>query len=371
MRNAILIFSFLLSAVPLFSQHSAEDKFNQGYMLYENEKYAEAIRLYTEAISLDATVEDYYFHRGVCLSLTDDNQSAIEDFNRAITIDPEYAEALFERAYSYYLTGNDEKSIQDYDAAEAAYARAAAALVSAEAQIQQAAAQLAVNETELANADVVSPISGIVLSRLVEPGQTVAATFQTPELFVIAEDLRELELSIEIDEADVGKIMEGQAARFTVDAYPDEEFPAEITQVRYAPISSVGVVTYESILSVDNADLRLRPGMTATAVITVQQIDDALLVPNAALRFSPRLEQHEASEGGLVSALVPRPPRGSAAPAIVDENGGHRRIWLLDEKRGPRAVDILIGATDGVSTEIKAGDLALGAQVIIEQRDPS
>jgi HlyD family secretion protein len=262
-------------------------------------------------------------------------------------------------------------SAQELEMAKASRDRAAASIESANAQIEQAEAQLAVNRTQLAKAKVISPVRGMVLSRLVDPGQTVAATLQTPELFVIAEDLKEMELSIEIDEADVGQVREGQSAVFMVDAYPDEEFPAKITQLRYAPISNAGVVTYEAILSVDNSDMRLRPGMTATAVITVQQIDDALLVPNAALRFSPRLERHEASEGGLVSALVPRPPRGSAAPAIVDKNGGHRRIWLLNENGEPRAVDILIGATDGVSTEIKAGDLSLGAQVIIEQRDPS
>ena len=144
------------------------------------------------------------------------------------------------------------------------------------------------NSTQLQKAEVISPIRGVVLSRLVDPGQTVAASLQTPDLLVIAQDLREMELNIEIDEADVGQVREGQSAAFTVDAYPDEEFSAVITQLRYAPNSSAGMVTYEAILSVDNPDLRLRPGMTATATVTTEDIRDALLVPNEALRFAPK-----------------------------------------------------------------------------------
>ena len=263
-------------------------------------------------------------------------------------------------------------SVQELETARASRERAAATVESAKAQVEQAIAQLTVKRTELAKAEVISPVRGVVLSRLVDPGQTVAATLQTPELFVIAEDLKEMELRIEIDEADVGQVREGQSAVFTVDAYPDEEFPAEITQLRYAPISSAGVVTYEAILSVDNSDIRLRPGMTATAVIKVQQIEGALLVPNAALRFSPRLDRSgESDGGGLVSALVPRPPRGSVAPVRVENSGRHRQLWLFEESGELRAVDVLTGATDGVSTEIVAGDLAVGAEVIIDQRDPS
>jgi HlyD family secretion protein len=270
------------------------------------------------------------------------------------------------------VSGGALPSKQDLDAAEAARARAAATVASADAQIQQAEAQLAVKHTELAKAEVISPIRGVVLSRLVDPGQTVAATLQTPELFVIAEDLREIELSIEIDEADVGHVREGQVARFTVDAYPDEEFPAEITQVRYAPVSNAGVVTYEAILSVDNADLRLRPGMTATAVITVEQIDNALLVPNEAMRFSPRLIDNEQSgAGGITSMLIPRPPKGDQPSERFETRGRQRQVWVLDGNGEPHPVEILIGASDGVSTEVASGKLKEGDKVIIEQEDPT
>ncbi|MGD2128846.1 MAG: efflux RND transporter periplasmic adaptor subunit, partial [Lysobacterales bacterium] len=138
-------------------------------------------------------------------------------------------------------------SAQELETAKASRDRAAATIESAKAQIEQARAQLDVNRTEVVKAEVISPVRGVVLSRLVDPGQTVAASLQTPELFVIAEDLEEMELSIEIDEADVGQVREGQTAMFSVDAYPDEEFPAEITQLRYAPVSNTGVVTYEAI----------------------------------------------------------------------------------------------------------------------------
>jgi HlyD family secretion protein len=263
-------------------------------------------------------------------------------------------------------------SAQELENAKAARDRAAALVNSANAQIDQAFAQLTVKRTELEKAVVISPVRGIVLSRRVDPGQTVAATLQTPELFVIAEDLREMQLSIEIDEADVGQVREGQKAVFTVDAYPDERFPAEITQLRYAPVSNAGVVTYEAILSVDNLDMRLRPGMTATAVITVQQIENALLVPNAALRFSPQLDVDDNDEAkGLINSLVPRPPRGSAIPENVQTAGRYRTLWLLEPSGELRAVDVRIGSSDGLSTEIIAGDLDFGALVVVDQKDPT
>lgn len=263
-------------------------------------------------------------------------------------------------------------SEQDLDATKAARDRAVASVKSAEAQVAQAEAQLAVKQTELAKAQVISPIDGIVLSRRVDPGQTVAATLQTPELFVIAEDLTEMELRIEIDEADVGQVRQGQPALFTVDAYPDEEFAAEITQVRYAPISSAGVVTYEAILSVDNSDMRLRPGMTATAIITVQEIQDALLVPNAALRFSPSVgkESDGSDSRGITSALIPRIPSGSAAPASTYQSK-QRVVWVLAGDEEPRQVTIGIGSTDGVLTQVLSGSLEEAARVIVEEVDPS
>ena len=269
------------------------------------------------------------------------------------------------------ISGGVTPSAQQIEEAEASRDKATAALASAIAQIEQSKAQLTVNAIELRKAEVISPIRGVVLSRLVDPGQTVAATLTTPELFVIAEDLSEMELNIEVDEADVGQVRDGQVASFTVDAYPDEAFPASITQLRYAPVSSDGVVTYEAILSVDNSDLRLRPGMTATAVITTQEVSNALLVPNEALRFAPRqASEQDGDSGGIMSALIPRRPNFATEPVAQNVNSKERVLWVLDADGAAQPVSVLIGSSDGSFTQIVSGDLALGDLVITEQSDP-
>ena len=217
---------------------------------------------------------------------------------------------LGRRKRVYQLSGGEVPSQSDLDAAQAAYDRAVARERSAAAQVDQAHAALDGHLSDLRRADVVSPIDGVVLDRRVETGQTVAAAFQTPVLFALAGDLRQMQLSVDVDEADVGVVREGQESSFTVDAHPDRSFHARVTEVRFAPRRVGGVVTYEAILDVDNGELRLRPGMTATAEIVVDRIDDALLVPNAALRFTPssarRLQEEEASKG-MVEGLIPRP----------------------------------------------------------------
>jgi HlyD family secretion protein len=189
--------------------------------------------------------------------------------------------------YLSKISGNRAVSVHDLDAAKAALARARADEAAARASVDLARATLEVNETDLSKAVIYSPINGIVLTRSVEPGQTVAASFQAPVLFTLAEDLSMMELHVDVDEADVGQVQEGQRAVFTVDAYPDRSFPAHIRQVRYGSKTVDGVVTYETILVVDNSDLSLRPGMTATADIVVKEIENTILIPNAALRYKP------------------------------------------------------------------------------------
>ncbi|MBI4831417.1 MAG: efflux RND transporter periplasmic adaptor subunit, partial [Candidatus Lindowbacteria bacterium] len=208
-------------------------------------------------------------------------------------------------------TNKKAPSQQDMDAAAAASDRAQAAEASANAQVSEAQATLDANKTDLAKAVIRSPINGIVLTREVEPGQTVAASLQAPTLFTLAEDLTQMELHVDVDEADVGQVKERQDATFTVDAYPDMIFRATVGQVRYGSQTVNGVVTYETVLNVNNSDLLLRPGMTATADITVKKVEDAVLVPNAALRFSlPVQESQPSSQGGsITSKLLPRPPR--------------------------------------------------------------
>jgi HlyD family secretion protein len=264
------------------------------------------------------------------------------------------------------LSNNRVPSKQDLDAKDAALKRAMATEASANAQVSLARATLESIETDLAKSVIRSPINGIVLTRTVEPGQTVAASFQTPVLFTLAEDLRKMELHVDVNEADVGMVQEGQEAKFTVDAYSDRTFPARITQVRYGAKTVEGVVTYETLLAVDNSDLVLRPGMTATADITVRKIENAALVPNVCLRFSPPVKEEDDTkdERGILSKILPHPPRFASRNQkdTVDGKGG-KSVWTLHEGR-PVSITITTGATDGVMTEVTGGDLKPGMALI-------
>ena len=187
---------------------------------------------------------------------------------------------------------------QDLDTAEYTYQAASAARQSAEADVISAEAALEQAKLSVSKATIVSPIDGIVLSRDVDSGATVAASLEAPTLFTLAGDLRQMELQVSIDEADVGQVAVGQAATFTVDAFPDQRFPAEITSIRYAAETVSDVVTYKGILSVSNDNLLLRQGMTATADIVVQSVKNGLLIPNAALRYSPPATTVTETTGG-------------------------------------------------------------------------
>lgn len=260
-------------------------------------------------------------------------------------------------------------SIHDLEAAEASLKRADADKAVAEASIAEAAAKLQLDRIDLEKSMVVSPIDGVVLKRSAEPGQTVAASFQSPELFTLAENLTQMELQVNVDEADVGQMETGQAATFTVDAYPDRIFPARITQVRYGSQTNDGVVTYPALLKVDNVDLALRPGMTATVDIVVKNIEAALLVPSAALRFSPARQEAKVSGtagGSLVSKLFPRRPPTARPPADTVLTGkDQHQVWILRDSE-PVAVPVRIGATSGMMTEIISGEIAPGTELIVE-----
>lgn len=265
------------------------------------------------------------------------------------------------------------RSEEEFDTAQAAYDRAEAGLLSAQAQVVQAQASLDAEQSMLSKATIRSPINGIVLERSVEPGQTVAASLQTPVLFTLAEDLTQMELHVDVDEADVGQVKIGQQALFSVDAYPYQTFPAAISEVHFSSQTVDGVVTYETVLRVDNSALLLRPGMTATADITVNRIDNALLVSNAALRFTPALAAQEASQdgGSVVSPLIPRRPESGSNPN-GEESGANkqRRVWLLRDGQ-PIAVPVLTGATDGFKTEVVKGDIQPGMAPVIETISPA
>lgn len=262
------------------------------------------------------------------------------------------------------LQAKNFSSTQDLEVAKAAFDRAVAGVASAQADVNVAEADLKLKETDLAKACICSPINGIVLERNVDPGQTVASSFQAPVLFSIAEDLTKMEIRVDVDEADVGKVKVGQTASFTVDAYPEREFPATIREVRYASEVVQGVVTYKAILAIDNSDLLLRPGMTVTAEIVVDQVRDVLLVPNGALRFTPAAAAQSEEDVSLLRRIIPGPPR--FRPVSKSEDKGSRRtLWLL---RAGVAVDVAvdIGATDGKLTVIRNGEIAEGDQVIVD-----
>ncbi len=268
------------------------------------------------------------------------------------------------------LTERKLTTAEDLDGAQAASSRAQAGLAVAEAQVNQAQAQLDYDRRLLEKAVIHAPISGIVLKRQVEPGTTVAATLQTPVLFTLAENLKQMLLNVQVDEADVGKVAAGQTAEFTVDAYPTRRFPATITLLRYVPQTVEGVVTYEAQLSVDNSELLLRPGMTATAEIAVQENEKALLVPNAALRFSPpqRMAAPVSSGGSLVSRLMWRPP--PPVKRVPEAVGSGARVWLLRDAQ-PVSIPVTVGATDGVSTEITAGEVEPEMPLIVGVQAPA
>ena len=279
-----------------------------------------------------------------------------------VTLEEEQAD--YERAQNLAERGisSEETLLQ----ARAAWQRAGAALDTAKANVKLAQADLKQNKADLAKAEITSPINGIVLDRAVEPGQIVAASLSAPVLFTLAEDLSHMNLTVDIDEADIGQVSVGNAARFSVEAYQEKDFDAEITQLRYAPEEVEGVVTYKAILDVTNTDLLLRPGMTATADITVARLDDVLTVPNAALRFAPPVQTENDSGGsGLLGMLMPRRPRSGGQQTGAANAQGMRSIWVLRDG-APVEVKVRTGRTDGSRTMVTEGDLAEGDPVITD-----
>jgi HlyD family secretion protein len=254
---------------------------------------------------------------------------------------------------------------EQVDTALAEADRADASLASAESQVAAAQADLAAISVDFSNSEIVTPIDGVVLKRSVEPGQTVASSLQAPVLFQIAQDLRRIQLEAQVDEADIGMVREGQRATFAVDAYRTREFPAVIEKLSFAPEEIEGVVTYKAVLSAPNDDLALRPGMTATAKIVVEEFKQALSVPNEALRYQPPRQAE--SQGFSVTQLFmprfPRNQRGKRDAGPPDE----RSVYVL-RNGAPAEVKVKVGASDGQRTLIKDGDLNDGDEVITAQR---
>jgi HlyD family secretion protein len=229
----------------------------------------------------------------------------------------------------------------------------------ARAQLAQLRAQLSSARTTLAYTRIYSPIDGVVINRAVDPGQTVAASFAAPVLFVIAQDLKKMQVLAEVDEADVGKLAEGMSAEVLVDAFPGRKFSGKVTQVRYSPNNVQGVVTYSAVIDVENPELMLRPGMTATVAVRTREARAVLAARNAALRFRP-LPDKDAD--GKPKPSEPLPPLEHGQARVYVPTGGS----IGNETIAPRVVQV--GITDGTWTELRGG-AALGAEVVVEQRD--
>ena len=262
--------------------------------------------------------------------------------------DAEDAERKLARTHALH----DEKVISraDLDSAQAAADATKGQVAAAEGALAQTRAALHQAEINLNYTQIVSPTDGVVISRDVDVGQTVAASLQAPRLFVIAENLKRMQVDTNVAEADVGKIAPGMKTIFTVDAYPAERFTGVVRQIRNAPQTLQNVVTYDAVIDVANDDLRLKPGMTANVTFVYAERENALKVPNAALRF--------------------RPPEARAGPPKKDTGSPDRRsVWVLREGK-PVEAPIRTGVTDGSHTEVVEGDLRPGDQVITEMLKP-
>lgn len=274
----------------------------------------------------------------------------------------------------YRISGGKVPSRVEFDQAKGAVKRDVAAVAAANANVRAVEAQLSTAVTNRNRAVIRSPVSGVVLARQVEPGQTVAASFNTPTLFILAEDLSAMQLRVEIDEADVGQVREGQGASFTVDAYPGRRFPARVERVDQASsntasqasqqaaasaASANAVVSYEARLAVANAEGVLRPGMTATATIATGSTGKQLLVPNGALRFQP-----DAKEKGEASVLNPEIGLEQNEQRATIGAGSRQRVWVLEADGKLKPIDVVTGESDGRLTAVTSKQLRAGMKVV-------
>lgn len=291
----------------------------------------------------------------------------------------------FERAKSLF----DKKliSYEEMDTAEANYLSAKSDVVANEARLAQAKSTLDQGKVDLSYSIIKSPVDGIVISREVTLGQTLQAGYTVPVLFKVAPSLTKMQVECSVDEADIGKVKEGQMVKFTVDAYLEENFTGVVKQVRYSPTTTSNVVTYITVVNVDNPELKLRPGMTATVSIIVgASAKDALLVPNTALRFTPtlsekemkkmfaemrgRMEAHRAQQGGEAPGQpgqMGRPSGPMGDPGQAGQGVQRKqpsRVWIEDANGKLRMAFVRTGVTDGTHIEVLNGDVKEGDEII-------
>ncbi|MBF8258315.1 MAG: Efflux transporter periplasmic adaptor subunit, partial [Actinobacteria bacterium] len=246
------------------------------------------------------------------------------------------------------LIKNGYVSQADVDAAQTAYDSAVSQQKGAEAQLEQSKGALSVAETNLRYTTIVSPVEGTVISRNVDVGQTVAASFQTPTLFTIAQDLTKMQINTNVDESDIGRTKGGQEATFTVDAYPGKTFSGKVIQVRNSPIITQNVVTYDVVIQVDNKDLSLKPGMTANVSIRIREFKDVVKIPNAALRYRPSTEKKK-GEGEK------------------EKEPQSARVFTVDKDGKPAPIRVKTGISDGTHTLLVEGSLKQGDDVVIAE----
>ncbi len=288
-------------------------------------------------------------------------------------------------------SGGRLPSVSEMQSVTTSAENADADLISARASLAQSQAQVESQESNLAKALISSPTNGVVLTRSIEVGQTVAASFSAPELFVIAEDLSHMQLEVAVAEADIARITEGLGASFAVDAYPDRKYEASVTRVSWGSEIVDNVVTYAVKLIVDNGDFSLRPGMTATADLRVAECSDAWLVPPAALRFempkpedgaggpppnmgSAPSQSSSSQKRSFVDNLMPRPPRPNrrssttteATEPATNSDGDANTIWILRDGH-PMPVHVAVGLSDGRRTQVESEELQEGDEVIVGQ----
>jgi HlyD family secretion protein len=257
----------------------------------------------------------------------------------------------------------------DLDTSEANMNAAKAQVSANEGQLEQAKANLHQSQINLDYTTIVAPVSGTVISRNVDVGQTVASAFAAPTLFTIAEDLEKMQVDTSVAEADVGKLKAGMVASFTVDAYPTERFKGTVRQVRNAPTTVQNVVTYDAVIDVDNKELKLKPGMTANVTFVYAEKDDVLKVPNSAMRFRPAPEiLARLGAGGAPGADPPGAP-SSHSRKFHEQTPDQRTVWVQRDGK-PVMVPIKIGVTDGTVTEVADGKLDAGELVITDAQMP-
>jgi len=350
--------------------------------------------------------------RDLLTAKVDQNQSnyesSVASLDRAKTtldnLDKKYKRAL-------ELFQKNQVSLEEKEAAEANYLGAKSDVVTARSRVSQAKSQLDSSKVDLSYAIIKSPIDGVVITRSVNAGQTVAASFQAPVLFKVATDLTKMRVECSVDETDIGKMKEGQACRFTVSAFPNETFNGIVTQVRYSPETVQNVVTYTTVVNADNPELKLRPGMTATVSIVVGEARGVLRIPNAAMRFTPNLAQDKLEAIMKEAGMETRGQRGQrgqtgqagGAPGAGQAQGGpnfqaggqggqsglsqrlqanmqamarNRQrqagvVWAIDEQGKMKPFMVRTGITDNTYSELTRGEIKEGMKIILGEETPT